>query len=356
MIGDVKMTAQQLPDIDIDAVLEMLPAQTTLELTSQFLREHAIEHSASTWEQMINDRIRPALSSGKLLKLEFIKFAVEAEEHGNQHVFLFSAPDIQKIDDLFDSKSLAKRLEKLKDWPTLNVYSVAQNTKQQKIVEVRLDKIAGYSELVIKTVEPRKYKKNRQERELNGKFIVTHDLVEYRAVNVAKLNSRGQLEIRIFSHKHSTSYERDLERFWGTIDGLLRKWHFSEHSLLLLRDALWNDQYRKDMKGKMGVRNSQLLNINGNRLRVASGSLQGNLWDDRGLVDGVNKFSNGSTRPDCEFANVALLAEASGGKLQRDIGFTLKGSPNELIITSQVSRVEHEILMNFARQKIGGLS
>lgn len=337
----------------VELILEELPAQTSMEVVRNFLKACEVESSAVSWEEIKEKRIRPALEDGRISYSEFLSFARDVEEHGTQHVFLYDVADKKKIQHLFDEEELKKRLLRVPNWPALNKISVAEQVSQKSVVEVRLYKKGRQKEFVVKIAEPRLYRRRKGEERHGNEIVVKYAAIEYRAVNIFRVNSSGAAEIRVFSHKQSrASYEQDVFSVWQALSPIVSGGHFVPHSLLDLRQALWHETLREQLAGEVHVRNSQLQNINGNRLRVAAGQKQGGLWDDQGLVDGVGHFSNGLEAPDCEFASVMLIANGNGTGVTRDLGFTLNGQANEFILPHEIDGREYEAIIKFVRKEV----
>ena len=76
-------------NVDEELLLKVLETQVTLDTVRGLLRNKGLSFSASSWSEMRDTRIKPALANGTLLKADLVELIRQQEEHGRKHVRLF---------------------------------------------------------------------------------------------------------------------------------------------------------------------------------------------------------------------------------------------------------------------------
>src|SRR5258708_4892986 len=76
----------------IDSIFELLRPATSLVVVSDFLKSKNLRFSATSWEEMKEKRIIPAIRQQKISLTDLKKLLSEVEEFGRSHIFLYRAP------------------------------------------------------------------------------------------------------------------------------------------------------------------------------------------------------------------------------------------------------------------------
>nr|WP_319514379.1 hypothetical protein [uncultured Cohaesibacter sp.] len=330
--------------VDVEFVLNRLRTQGTLEQASSFLRLKQLAHSASSWDEMADKRIKPNIASGKISTSDLFSLLAEVEEHGRQHIFLFQLANNKSVSCLFNAPDLAKRIASA-NLPNLGVPSIVDDPKGPTIVEIRHDTKGKIQNLIVKIVEERFYSDNRRENSVNGQMVVTYDLHPYRAVHIIRIQENGAAEIRVYSHRETMDYQKTADTLWEIAAPVVDNRIFNPVRLDNFKDGLWNKRKRAGVQKHFSLRNSDHKNAMGNRIRVSAGPVGATMLSDAELVASVDRFHAKRNWVRCERASAILKSEASSGQLSRDVNLLFHGAPNEFTITSKVTRSEYEYIL-----------
>ncbi|MBW0370579.1 hypothetical protein [Ensifer adhaerens] len=333
--------------MQLDTALHLIQVQGTLEQVGEFLKARQLEHSAGSWRDMIDRRLKPMIESGKLKPNDVLELLRETEENGNQHVLLYDILPGKNTNALF-ATDLRKKLQSLKDFPDVDDPQIIDMPETPTIVEVREERYNGENTIVAKIVEKR-VAQRRASAEVRGtQYVVTYDQSPYRAVNVVRYFERGFAEVRIFSHQEAVSYS-------GQADGLLKKlaplaspFVWRPYYLNNLKNAFWDATQRETIKARFGLRHSQHRNADGSKLSAAVVNSQMSMFDDPSLLQGIDGFNSARNDVDCDRASITV--KPLNGSNFRPVNVVLhgdtNGSPNEFSIGSRLTRDEYEHVLS----------
>ncbi|TIQ99469.1 MAG: hypothetical protein E5X36_08780 [Mesorhizobium sp.] len=318
----------------------LIKRQGTLEQVGNFLRSRDLPHSGNSWTQMVENRLKVAVAEKKLSDLDLLELLRQTEEHGSQHIFLYTLIPGRKIDKLFNG-DFPKILSTAK-FPALGTVSLVDMPEKPTIVEVRTDVVDGVKSVVFKIVEKRSTLDKVSDTTKNGQFIVTYNEVPYRAVNVMRIIEDGRAEIRLQSHSDSISYSGIASSIFTILDGVVNRLDWKDDKLDKFKEALLDEKRRKAIMSRFGLRHTQHTNTDGTRLTAAAGFPGASMYDDTDAVASVDRFLAKKGHAHCDKASVTVR---KGAGLKRDVGLIVGGEANEFAITSKVSRAEYETIL-----------
>jgi len=332
--------------LPLDTVLDLIESQGTLEQASNFLREYDVPHSASTWTDMREKRLKPPITAGTIPEIDLLRYLAEVEEHGDQHVLLFQRA--KKADNafLFDEKQLQAVLNTKHPNLKVNHHNFENLPNKPTLLEVRISETNGLKTCLFKIVESRYSLEQPEETIENGYLVIRRQRSEYRAVNVVRFREDGLVDMRIFSHRDVSDYEAMSLSVWAILSNIVDKSDYYPRSLDAAKDSLWDPGKRSQIETLFSLRASNMRNGSGNRVQAATGPVGHSMLDDPSLVASIDRFYDKKSGSYVDRTSCALKATGSGGILARDISLVFHGSPHEYILTSHITRREYEYVLN----------
>ncbi len=324
-------------------IVSLLNQTTSLAVVSDFLRAKRLKHSASSWDDMLNKRIVPAVESFSVTNTELVDLLRTVEECGRQHVFLYVCPSDAAI-QLMDRKRVAAALQRLGLEDILNQPLVLEQPPEPQLVDVRWESADVDLALVIKEVELRTYTKYIGTEQHGDNFHKVYGKVHERAVNVAKLHRNGLLEVRITSHSNTSKYEDDVSRFFNAISSIIPSEPFREFTLSTAKDRLWAD--RLTLGHMIRYSDSTLRDEQGNILRAATGSDKGDLVANAAVANSLDYLLTNDENAYCDGANFWFK---KGTGRSNDIHVVLAGEPNEFSLPSNCSSEDYKYVLDQLR-------
>jgi hypothetical protein len=138
-------------DFDIETAFDLIRRSGTISIVRRFLKSRKLEHSASTWSDMVDKRLRPALEAGHIDKRDVAGLLSDIEEHGNQHVFLFRiSPDSKAAVLAENPEEIVQILGQPKD-----IIQVIGLPDAPVVASVKLCPYNGKGSVLVKIVERR---------------------------------------------------------------------------------------------------------------------------------------------------------------------------------------------------------
>jgi hypothetical protein len=312
-----------------ELVFDLLQRYCTVERTQGLLGAHDAPYSAANWRELIAQRVLPALRDGSISIQDLLGLIRDADEHGDQHVFLYrcdtdaASPLLgrPRISQIMNARGLSAAIERP---------SLVDMPKARRIVEARWDADGAF---VLKTVGTRIHSTRVEERREGTRRVIVYDDKPYRAVDLFKLHPDGLLEIRIQSHKNSSQYKNDIKEMWEHAGEVLPHTSFEPISLLNAKNWLWSN--RLTLRQKIRFTGMRLRNADDFRLTAAAPTLASDLTSDHGTVDGAEGFLRHSgaycDQSNCYFIN-------ADGPPPKDVHVILAGDMNEFALTASCSR------------------
>lgn len=336
-----------MSQIDVNLIFELLRIQTTLDQIRDFLKAKGLGFTAPSWDDMINKRLKPYLLDKSIETADLLLLLREAEEHGGQHILLYKLGKGETFGNLFDPGEIERRITNLNDWPDVGVSSFVNLPDTPTIVEVRRDRKGACNSIIVKVVEKRLHKRKKSTEEDKGDLIVRYSQETYRAVNVVRVSSDGIVEVRIFSHKETASYDGEAWALLQRISPLVPVTKWESLPLGTLRNNLLDPKKRNEMKKNFRLSNTQQRDANGNRLQAAVGAFSSDIYDSQGLIGSLDLFGRDKNSSNCDRALVYVIQERSN---EREIAVSLhgdtNGQPNEISVGVKLSRKEYEHVLH----------
>lgn len=326
--------------MDIETFFRLVERQGTLEQVSNFLRQAGLPFSGGSWKAMIDTRLRPAVADNKLSEDQILDLLRQTEEHGSQHVFLYTLVGKKSVDNLFSQKLPA--ILKEASFPALGQASIVDMPASPTLVEIRAENTNPRS-IVFKIVEKRSFFDKVSDKQGNGQLVVTYNEVPYRAVNLMRIFEDGRAEIRIQSHTNVYNYGALANGVFNILSPVVEKWHWRDLELEAFKRNLFDPARRTALQSIFGLRHTQHSNLDGTRLTAAAGTPGTSMYDDPELVASVDRFLEKVNHAHCE--RVAITLKKSN-HFVRPVTLLIGGEVNEFAITSKVSRNEYEYILD----------
>lgn len=326
-----------------ELIVDLLRQTTSLTVVREFLQSKDLPHSAGSWEDMLSKRIQPAVTNRQITNDDLISLLRAVEECGHQHIFLYTCPKAKAI-ELLDRVRITNALRRMELAELLTTPKILEQPPQPEIVDVRWETAKVDLNLTIKEIELRKFQKLFGSEIIDGKVHKIYDLVEERAVNVAKLHRDGLLEIRIASLASTTKYEAEVHRFWKQINRLIPVSEFSELSLSNVKERLWVN--RASLGQLIRYSDSTVRDAAGNVLRAASGADTADLNTNQAVGQSLDFLLDKDKNSYCEGAN--LWFKKTDG-LSTDVHVLLTGDSNEFALPANCSEEDYKYVLDQLR-------
>ncbi|MGO9988931.1 MAG: hypothetical protein ACLPSY_09190 [Steroidobacteraceae bacterium] len=322
----------------LNRALELIEARTSISTVEEFLRAKGVPHSAQSWKQLCDSRIRPAIKNGKLTDQDIRVLLREAEDFGRQHVFLYE-PSSQNPDpgSLIREDTVKKFLKK-KGWDGLvNSVKVVGLPRTTELIDVHFD--GGYASF--KFVERRKILLQEREETRDG-YRVSNVRQERRAINVVRIFDSGLLEFRIATIKGTSDYSASVDELWLLLEDLIPRDHFREKDLSKLRKCFVVNP-SQEVKDLVRVRRSSGQDLDGTKFSLAMGNPSGNLLESNRAVQGIAALAGGASTSRLGHTSVGFLPQKDGGP-HRELGVILAAGINEVRILPNCTQSEYEYI------------
>lgn len=345
-VGFIASSWERRVTVDLEKtrrIVSLLNETTSLAVISDFLKAKGLKHSASSWDDMLNKRIIPAVESYAVTNADLVQLLRSAEECGRQHVFLYTCPSATAV-DLINRQRVEAATRRLGIESLLTEPLVLVQPPQPQLVDVRWETADVDLALVIKEVELRTYTKFFGTEQHGDRFHKVYGPVHERAVNMARLHRSGLLEIRISSHTNTSKYENDVFRFFNAISALIPSEPFRELSLSTAKDRLWTE--RSTLRDLVRYSDSTLRDEQGNILRAATGSEEGDLVANAAVANSLDYLLTNDENSYCDGANFWFK---KGGARPNDIHVVLAGEPNEFALPSNCSAEDYMYVLDQLR-------
>lgn len=332
------------PPAEFALLSDLLPQVTSIAVISEFLKSKDVPHSAGSWDELREKRLKPALQKNAITIEELKQLLCEVEEFGRSHTFLYKCTKIAAAKHI-DSDVVTSIAEKLGLEDSLGPGRVLDQPDTPHIASIRIEKDGRGSSLVIKIVEKRIRHKYLGERVEGKKLVAEWDISEARAVNVVRLFSFGILEVRIASHQNSTRYDSDLLRVLTLVRPFMEGLVTDDFSLGKAKIDLWTN--RKKHEELVRFSQQTLRNSSGSTLAGTSRGEDKDLFEDKSLAAGMGAFwKTGETY--CESSNIYWLA----GKERlpsKEIHLILPELRNEFAVPAACSKADYEYVFDQLR-------
>lgn len=321
----------------LNRALAAIKNGTSIGAVSAYLRRRKVPHSANSWDQLVDQRIRPALGSGRLTDSDIRELLREAEDFGHQHVFFFDAskqhPDAAGI----VKAEKIKRYIRKRGWEGLidsvRVLGLPSGTEP---VDIHFD--GTYA--AFKFVERRTIIVQTRQETANG-YLVTRTPETVRAVSLLTVFDSGLLEIRTQSITGTPDYRAIANDIWGQVSDYFQGMHYGEMDLSRLRRRFVVNP-SEAVRSIVRVRRAMGSDSDGTKFDVAMGDPHGDLLQSDAGVRGLSAMGGvASTR--LGHTSVGFLPQV-GGVPHRELGVFLLPGVNEIRVLPNCTRAEYEYI------------
>ena len=328
---------------NLTGLYSLIHSNSSLANMQALLRDKGLPFSG-TWNDIFSKRIPTALEEKTLLEADLFEFLQDSEEHGAQHIFLFST-SASNLATLLSEEHLQNQLKGTQNADLLERPRTLVLPETPTLVDARYRQgEASGPFIVIKSYETRETYEQVSVTEKDGRRLTEERLVRVRFSNVAKLHSSGILEIRIASRSNTNQYHADLVRFRSLINSIIDTNRFFECSLAEFKRKLAEG----DQEAAEKIRSSQnrFKNRLGNIVTTSTGDVAKNLADDSGIKAGLAAFVNHEDGTYCEQSNFFVKMREGQTVPSKDTNVVLSEKSNEFIIRGKCSRVDYEYVLS----------
>ena len=329
-----------ISESELKIAVKLLKKNSSLTVTSAYLKSKDLPSSAGSWEMMRDERLKTAIDDGDLDRLDILHLLQDAEEYGRQHVFLYQT-DPNTVASLVNPGNLRARLKKMGIEELFDKERIVEMVPGLQIVGMRHEQDSKGSAFVAKLLNVRKYMEQEGKPEVNGKRRTVHYTEqEDRAVDVFRVRADGLTEVRVQSHRNTVNYSEEAEEVFGKLTGIVDRMKFPDLSLAKARRFLLENgpKLTKEYAFGAGVAKTK----KGGSVSLGAhifgqGMFEGGDDEMEGALETLKQKAGG--RLNCDNANCTMKKQASGPSA--DVHIYVGGKNNEIQIIPHCSRVDY---------------
>jgi hypothetical protein len=320
-------------------LLALVREYGTVHEMASFLRVRGLK-GGSTWAQLIEERIRPALAEGLLTEDALVGFLRDVEEYGRQHVFLFQGKGNGNA--VPTSRAVAGWLDERGITDLLQSSTIVNMPKRPTVSEVRRERRSGVDMLTVKVIETRAFDTFITQRELDGhRYSREYQRAEARSVNVVRFHSDGLIEFRVQSHKNgSGKYEEELSKLQTMVMPLFNPTRSSPIRLAKAKATIYEN--RQNLTSVISFAGTDIRNTAGHQFTAHCTSQQ-NLFS-HPATDKSLALLTADGEGYHEGLNLWWLAQAKERPQER-MHVRLGGASNEFVVTQLCSPGDYEYVL-----------
>lgn len=331
----------------VELIAKLLRQTSSLPIVSDFLKEKGLVHSASSWDDMVNKRLMPAIKSKDLAIQDLVELLRSVEEYGRQHVFLYryAEPDASI---LMGQERVFTIMNKCGLVDLIKMPKVLDQPQSPEISDIRWECVSSEKkqQFIIKIIETRETSEPLSEDTKGDILTKKWRIKKERAVNLFKLGADGLLELRIRSQSNSSQYKSKVNLMWQLVEDFLPRNYFREISLLKAKELILKD--RDSLQDKIRYSNVTLKNDAGNTVSAATGSPTSDLYEDDGINSSMKAFMAHDAY--CDSHNIWFrIPSKSEHDKPHEIHVLISGEINEFAITAHCSSQEYEYVYDQLR-------
>ena len=322
----MERASNQIPNLRILTDILKEDTACTLRQAQELLRSKGLPFAATSWAELREKRLVPALEKGDLNRNDIIDLLRVSEEYGHQHVYLFRT-STARVQELTQRGRIQQLLTGRGDEDVLSSHRIVNVPDQPQITDVRWDD----DKLVIKIVEPRVLEDRIEEPGENGERVIRLVPVRKRTVTVFSLHADGLLELRIRARSNKQNYEADIENGWNTVGEILPRQYFEEESLVPACIFMTENWERKQEEYLLRV--TEGMTPQGRRILFASQHKSEGVLADEILKSAVDGLTGGGTYYDA----VNAQFQCSGKEVNVKVG----GRAHEFVLRAPREHYDH---------------
>lgn len=330
---------------DLGTAYDLLRKYSTLHAVSDYLDRHNVNPSSVTsWPQFFENRLLPALQRGALNRGDLVKMIREAEEHGKQHIFLYTV-NRSYAATLLSPATLTTLSAKMGLQDLLEKARIVDESKGLELVDIRIDDDRkGTRSVVMKAVDVRVHKKQVAIERVGNRETVTYEYENDRAVNLLVVRSDGLVEARIQSYKNALDYEKEAGLLFDKAAGILDTIKLVPLSLTRARIKLVNE--RKKYAHLVRFADNQLRDKEGRTYTVSTATRQQDLYAAGSATEkSLEAFLSVGT-PACDEIDCFWVRRNGVDVPSTEIHTLIMGADNEFAVTAHCTRKDYEYVLS----------
>lgn len=317
-----------------DVLFKVLRETCTNSQLKHLLQSREVASAGRNWDELIEQSVKPALKSKVLTEQSLLELIQESEEHGNQHVYLYTIAK-DKAKDVVSRTRVEKSLKAMNASEVLAKPRLLDKPAKSTLAAVRWESSQSGDALVIKYVQEHKYREFISEKPEGEQFVIRYRLVAERMVDLIKVSESGMVEVRL-TRREGQRYEEILKHFWLNLEPLVSQDGMKETSLGITKDYLISNS--SELSNLVRYSTSTLSNNGGYKARFAAGSRADDIVTDSGCRKSVDQFLDEAGH--CDELSVWFKPCEGSNPLKEEIHVYLKGDLNEVVIPSKCTRAE----------------
>jgi hypothetical protein len=224
----------KISESELSAAVRLLRKNSSINAVSSFLKRRNLVSSATSWDGLLDLRIKPSLQSGALDRGDIVQLIRESEEYGRQHVFLFRCSKSEAL-SLNNESVIRSRLADLDLGNLLSNPRIIDTPRGLQLVDVRLEGLGNERSLIVKGIGVRRRRVHIGTEKSGNREIVTYEWEEDRCVNVLRVSTQGLVEVRIQSYRNAVDYAAEAEELFAKCTGIVDRLKFEDFSLARAR-------------------------------------------------------------------------------------------------------------------------
>ncbi len=307
----------------LELLLEHLEHATSLKVVQAMLKQKKLHYSASSWEELGERRIIPAVHERFLNPIDLVGLLRDAEVCGHCHTFLF-ATSRSLAEGILDGATLRRTAGRLGYGDILSKPKILDLPDEPTVIDIwtgsiligkvpwplrRLQRPLPSGKFVaVKVAATRESRVFKGEREEGKRIHLTWEKKQVRANYVARLFETGLLEFRLASHRQGTDYQRGCRIMWDLLQGFFPVNSFVPLSLRGTMNRLITKQ--KALSDYVRFQTSTMQTDLGTTLTAATGGEQLRLFDDVAASSSIQAFLHHGGY--CTWSNIWFYKLKSG--------------------------------------------
>lgn len=329
--------------MNLDLLVNLLRQTCTIHQVRDTLRALGASPRGATWDLLIED-LKAKLKSGRVKASDLLALLEESEEHGNQHVFLYTA-DPKSIEHLFVEKAVRGALKAAKAPDVIGSPLLLDRPAKRTIAQIRWDTDDRKKVFILKQVMKHEHHELASSEEADGEIVRRYTPIEERMVDVMCVTEDGVVEARLGRRKSVSSYDEYLEHFWNSMTPFLSFEGLKQTSLSKAKNYLLQNSAK--LKDLVRYHTSTLQNDYGYTAKFATGTHDDDLVSDNACKSGVDAFY----KNDGHCNEVYISFKKKEGVPSRDLRVRISGGHvNEFILTQRCDRPEYEYVIEQLRR------
>lgn len=339
----------QKDDLGTDWLGRMVGAladASSLPAVRSALKELGLTHSASTWRDIKEKRLKPELEAGRIDRALVQLLLQELEEHGPMHVLLFRLQGSTSRDRARRAQECFESAKRTFD-PEWDAASSPDAPVSTKLVHVRIEN----GSLVAKALETKdSYRDVGGFQITGGREIRCKYRRRARRVKMARLHPDGLLEVRVGAlaqEDRRVPYSDEALQFLQLMSPVLATGQFEPVFLDALQTTLWARDKTRDEN--IFVLDQTLATDEGNTMALRAGSRAHDASRDQTLRLASKEFL-GRAGSSLRQAKILWVGQGEDSLPALDFTVRVADEKNEFFTTRACSKADYEQVFSDIRR------